>query len=391
MVPRVDWVRRPKSVVEQAAPQIERQVTQAPVFENAMITPMGTSGTDAGYAGAAWLELTTGRRVVVASSDDNSRPLRPYMLSDGRVIPVPQWDGGHFVPDTGTRTRRDLVREHELLIERYERTGLLRGRSVSEGYGQAGHGTGADPIYGLMDYDLFPDNYAELYRGGIVRAVPELGEVRQGGPVSRRVVETQPTKRSLFDLAVVNSTGGYGNGLQLVSGYKILKVARDLGIDEVERWLIRMGPTIYKGVSPNWDVNFAAMTQAIDHLVTNGINRPGINREVLKEAAPPWDVVLMVDDPKLASNNHIATEAELAAFHLKVGAIIAALLRPEIRAEYRAKISGKLGEDGKKGFRMATVQMALAGFDPELMFQQLTSEISVQRGEALATLLKSTH
>ncbi len=352
----------------------------APAQSDTLLGGLGTFGTLTAFRTAA-LCVAQGTLPPLFSLDNAAGLPSAVPLPDGRRLEFPLTPQAHLYlhsPD-----RRTQLGEYSLLTARY--APLLRGLSVAGTYRQGGYGGGAVPLLSLIDVDL----HIAAIRTHVRRALQAAARppAAAGGVLGALADRASQPRHPLFVLLTAGVSGSCGAALAQIAGYLIRQEAGRLGLPRPTVWLLLAGPQAFQGLTPRTLVNCGATLEGLQHLARHGIDRLGIDGQAIREAAPPYDYVWLLDDPQLPGDGNRVTDAELAQFSWRVAAAARLLLQPSIRAAYLDHVANREGEQTVEWPQFGTLQLGLGGFDPALLTAQVAAELACRRADALATVL----
>ena len=365
-----------------AGPEPAAPPLTAPLQSDTLLGGLGTFGTLTAFR-TAGLCVAHGALPPLFSVDNAAGLPSALPLPDGRHLEFPLTAQAHLYLQSVDR--RTQLGEYPLLTARY--APLLRGLSVAGTYRQGGFGGGAVPLMSLIDVDL----HIAALRSHLRRALQAAARpvTPTAGVLGALADRDNQTRRPLFVLLVAGISGSCGAALAQVQGYLIRQEAARLGLPRPTVWLLLAGPQAFQGLTPRTLVNCGATLEGLQHLARHGIDRAGIDGQVIREAAPPYDYVWLLDDPQLPGDGNRVTDAELEQFSWRVAAAARLLLQPSIRAAYLDHVANREGEQTVEWPQFGTLQLGLGGFDPTLLTAQVQTELACRRADALAAVLAS--
>jgi hypothetical protein len=358
----------------------------APPQADVLLIGAGTFGTHAATQTAA-LGALAGSLPAVCTVDNAAGTPGPIELPSGQQVTFPVLPDSHL--HLWTEDRRTQLRRHALLAARYEgtadRPGLLEGLTGAGTYGQGGHGGSAQPLLSLIDMDLLIGSLRTHLRRAIQQAFQATKSAK--GSLGTLLDHETPKGRAPFVLVLAGGSGSCGAALAQFLGYIVRQETQRVGLTRPTVWLLLAGPRAFHGLTGRTLINYGAPLQALQHLAQHGVDRPGIDGQTLREAAPPYDRVLLIDDAQLPSDGRCVSEGELTAFSWRVATAARALLHPAIRAAYLDHVANADPEAAGAWPGFGTIQNGLGGFEPALLRRQLEGELAQQRAATLARIL----
>ena len=190
-------------------------------------------------------------------------------------------------------------------------------------------------------------------------------------------------------LRIVVLGGGAGStgnaGLQRVP-YIVRKVLREQGVRNYELTAVILGPKAFSGLTPFVESNYNALLQGIDHLMRHGLQGHDGNAPSGGIKVPPYDRILLLDDPMLPSEGPVVTEPELLAFLDRAALSVHAVLNDSAWDT----LAGNLVNDeiGLRGLRyLHTAQAAVAGIDTQRLADLLATHLELTIFQGLSQSL----
>jgi hypothetical protein len=348
----------------QAVPVAERPVIDGlrpPLDPDTILVGVGNSG-----------EAMTLRCQAVAYSDGlywsamglNNDRLAPRPLAvrhrDGSVSELTLTDrvvlGGEHL--------REQIQDEPLLRQRYTR--LLRGIPVFETYPRAGAGGHGYPMIAALDIDLHISELLCMLRRVLrpTTSDPIVGQSDVQRLITRNHQDrAMPREKRI--IIIGGACGAMGNAGHQVLPYLCRHLLAEQRITNYQIIGVLLGPRAFTGLTPFVRANYRALMESIEHLSRVGQRRAYINDLVINSQQPPYDRVILLDDPTLPGSGERATEAELDRFLDRAALSLALLLRRnvwETWTSHTANADGVPQTDGRLRY-LHTVQSALIGMD----------------------------
>ncbi|MGH2544661.1 MAG: hypothetical protein ACRDIB_17855, partial [Ardenticatenaceae bacterium] len=215
------------------------------------------------------------------------------------------------VPD-----RRDAIRQHPLLERRYAR--LLANIPVWETYNMGGRGGHSIPQLSAMDIDLEIAAVTEHLRMGIHMLTggyilpPEAGDLAQA--MLEQAMAQQAEEERYLIVVLVGGSGSMGNASAQLLAYPLRYLLAEAGITNYELWGVILGPNAFRGLTQDTEHNYLALLHSLETLARTGLTRQYINGLEVAMRTPPYDQVLLLDEPNMPLKGGRVTEAGLEAF-----------------------------------------------------------------------------
>ena len=294
-------------------------------------------------------------------------------LSNGQTA---QLTAEHRFVVGGEGNARDQIKEYSLLVDRYFGQGLLRGISVFETYPRSGHGGHSLPIISAMDLDLHSAEVYAFLRKGLawLREGNAAEAVRASSDIERLIKQRTQVQRAAAEtwniVMVGGGSGSCGNAGHQLLPYQVREILRELGIGNFELTGVVLGPRAFTGLTPNVASNYYALLESLDHLAQRGQHRRYINGLTIDTETPPYNQVILLDDPLLPSEGPAVTERELNSFFARAALNLHLWLNSEAAeviasrtANPRADTIGKSADHSLRMF--GTLNGAVAGADKD--------------------------
>lgn len=281
----------------------------------------------------------------------------------------------------GEGNTRDQIRDYPLLVERYERNGLLRNIPVYQTFNRGGRGGHAMPVITSMDIDLNIDSLMNFLRQGL--AWQRDGSTGAGRGDSRtrsdleRILKERARKQQLAAevwtiVLIGGASGSCGNASLQLLPYLVRHLQQDLQVRNYELWGVLLGPKAFTGLTGETLHNFHALVRSLDWMSKFGQRRKYINDLFINTAAPPYERVFVLDDPMLPREKNAVTEAEQHAFFQRAAISLHLLLNTHAWDELAGVEANRPLQPQANDSRLRlynTINGALAGVDREALIE----------------------
>ncbi|MBI5650384.1 MAG: hypothetical protein HZC40_08065 [Chloroflexi bacterium] len=300
----------------------------------------------------------------------------------------------------GEGNARDQIKDHPLLAERYLRQGLLRGISVFETYPRGGHGGHSLPIISALDLDLHcAEVYAFLRKGlAWLRDGNSSDLVDARSDIERLIKQRTQMQRvaaEAWNVVIIGGgSGSCGNAGHQLLPYQVREILRELGVGNYELTGVVLGPRAFTGLTPNVTLNYYALLQALDFLAQHGQRRRYINGLTIDAATPPYNQVILFDDPWLPREGATVSERELNVFFARAALSLHLWLNTQANQVIASRTANpradRADENTDERVRMfATLNGAVAGADKDGLIEIVALKKQAQLFHALLARLEA--
>lgn len=306
-----------------AGTKVEAQKAQPlaprlPVKQDVLPIAVGNSGEEVGLRLRA-LEFADGYDLNLVGINNDQRAPNPRAVRalNGQTILL-KLEERYVMGNEGST--RDRIKEYPLLLARYEKSGLTRGISVFESHNRGGHGGHAKPVITAMDCDLEIDALYAMLRKSLSwlanpaaqNDIPARSDIEQ--IIQRRTQQRRAAAQSWIIPVIGGGAGSCGNACHQLVPFLIRHVLAELNVKNYELWGIVLGPRAFTGLTSDTQRNYFALLTALEHAAQYGQQREYINGLKIRNAAPTYDRVWLLDDPFLPREKSVVTESELNGF-----------------------------------------------------------------------------
>lgn len=298
----------------------------------------------------------------------------------------------------GDGNTRDQIRDYPLLVERYEKNGLLRNIPVFQTYNRGGRGGHAMPIITAMDIDLHIEAVMNFLRQGLAwqrdGAGNFAGDSRARSDLERILKERarkQQLAAEVWTIVIIGGgSGSCGNASLQLLPHLVRRLQSDLQISAYELWSVILGPKAFSGLTPETGYNFHALLHSLEWMSQYGLRRQYINDLYIDTATPPYEKIFVLDDPMLPREKSTVTEAEQHAFFQRAAISLHLLLNTHAWDEIAGIEANRPLRTHVNDTRLRlynTVNGALAGVDQEGLLELATLAKSESLLQGLAKQL----
>lgn len=275
----------------------------------------------------------------------------------------------------GEANTRDTIRDYPLLLERYEKKGLLRNIPVYQTFNRGGRGGHAMPVITAMDLDLNIDAVINFLRHGLAwqrdsSMASGRGEIRARSDLERILKERtrkQQLAAEVWTIVLVGgASGSCGNACLQLLPYLVRHLQNDLQVLNYELWGVLLGPKAFTGLTAETHYNFQALMRSLEWMSHHGQRRKYINDLFINTAAPPFERIFLFDDPMLPREKNAVTEAEQHAFFQRAAISLHLLLNTHAWDELAGVEANRPLQTHANDSRLRlynTINGALAGVD----------------------------
>lgn len=360
--------------VRTQVPRAEQIQKRPPKRRGAFVIAAGNSGEQVALRtqALAWRDGYD-LPVLFMNNDLKSPNPIPLRFREGEKIQV---SAEERLVIGGEGNTRDQIRDYPLLVERYEKRGLLRNIPVYQTFNRGGRGGHAMPVITAMDIDLNIEAVMNFLRQGLAwqrdGSTTTRGETRARSDLEQ-ILKERARKQQLAAevwtiILIGGASGSCGNACLQLLPYLIRHLQEDLQIRNYELWAVLLGPKAFTGLTGETLYNFHALMQALDWMSRYGQQRKYINDLFINSAAPPFERIFLLDDPMLPREKNAVTEAEQQAFFQRAAISLHLLLNTHAWDELAGVEANRPLQAKSNDSRLRlynTINGALAGVDRE--------------------------
>jgi|GEM_PF-1518865 len=388
-------LKRPGAKVETAKPA--EKIKHLPARRGVFLIAIGNSAEEVALRmrALAWRDGYD-LPILFLNNDLHAPNFVAVRLPNGQIVQLTADE--RFVIG-GEGNARDQIKEYPLLVERYLGQALLRGVSVFETFPRGGHGGHSLPIISAMDLDLHCAPIYAFLRKGLtwLRAGNVSDSVGAQSDIERLILQRTQLQRAAAEswniVIIGGGSGSCGNAGHQLIPYQVRDILRELGIGNYELTGVVLGPRAFTGLTPNVTYNYHALIQALAFLAQHGQQRRYINGLTIDTETPPYNQVILFDDPLSPREGTAVTERELNAFIARAALSLHLWLNTQAAQVIASHTANPRAEnvDGHTDNRVrmfGTLNAAIAGVDKDGLIEIVALKKQAQVMQSLLARLE---